>query len=68
MKQLTQTFNEIANSNPNLSSFICFGRACKICTRNRAVVSRGFYKLVDKQDYAKRDGASLINHIFKGLG
>jgi hypothetical protein len=63
MKQLTQTFNELQALNPNLSSFICFGRACKKLKPSKRNISEGFRKLVEKDDYEKRSYEKLLKHL-----
>lgn len=65
MKQLTQTFNEIQESNPNLSSFICFGRAVGKCKSPSQLIRRAFSKLVDRQDYSKTDLPDIYKHFSK---
>lgn len=68
MKQLTQTFNEIAEANPNLSSFICYQRACIKLKLSKEQVVRNFNKFVEREDYNKSITQSLIDHIFARCG
>ena len=63
MKQLTQIFNEILETNPNLSSFICFGRLVKKLKLSKRNISAGFRKLVEKDDYEKRSYEKLLKHL-----
>jgi hypothetical protein len=68
MHRIEQEFVKIKELNPLSSSVILFGRAMRK-TRNikveRSIVEQLFNKLVDKEDYDKRDKPGLIDWLLK---
>jgi len=67
MKELKNQFTLITRQNPELSSFICFQRACRKLKLNKQQIAKGF-QLVDKDDYRRNESTALISHIFKCCG
>lgn len=63
MKSLARRFKNITEKNPHLSSYTCFVRTIKEQGFNRQTIHRWFQKLVDKDDYAKRDKRAVLAHL-----
>ena len=63
MKSLARRFNHITEKNPNLSSYTCFARSVKEQSFNRQTIHRWFQKLVDKDDYAKREKRAVLAYL-----
>lgn len=63
MKSLERRFNNIAEKNPNWSSYICFAEAIRGQDFSEQVVRRWFNKLVDKSDYAKNEKKVVLNFL-----
>jgi len=67
MKELTQAFNLRTELHPNLSSYVCFLRACRDVKAKGVLIRRGFSKLVELEDYQKGDYAKIIKSFIKGV-
>jgi hypothetical protein len=67
MKTLEYQFNIISESFPNLSSFICYQRACAKVKPTKRTLRAGFRKMVEKDDYERRDIEKLLQHLEKTL-
>jgi predicted RNA-binding protein YlxR (DUF448 family) len=63
MKSLERKFNNIAEKNPNLSSYICFTKAIKGQEFSKQTIHRWFQKLVDKEDYDNRDKTAILEQL-----
>lgn len=63
MKSLEKRFQNIAEKNPNLSSYTCFAKAVKGQNFNKQTVHRWFQKLVDKDDYERSEKKALLAHL-----
>ena len=63
MKSLRRRFNNTIKKNPNLGSNTCFARAVNEQAFNRQTIHRWFQKLVDKDDYAKKEKRSVLAHL-----
>ena len=63
MKSLERRFNNIKTRNPYWSDYICFAEAVKGQKFTRDILMRWFNKLVDKDDYAKRDKRKIITNL-----
>ena len=63
MKSLERRFNNIAEMNPNWSSYICFAKAIKGQSFGEQVIRRWFNKLVDKDDYAKNEKKAVLGFL-----
>lgn len=68
MKELQQAFKIRTELHPQLSSYVCFLRACRDVGAKGVLIRRGFNKLVDKSDYSKSDYSALISHISECCG
>ena len=60
-----ETFNNIIESYPQLSSYICFGRLIKGKGFNRTKILRLFNQLVDKTDYDQSQKSFLVDLMVK---
>lgn len=63
MKSLQRRFNITIEKNPNLSSYSCFARAIKEQGFNKQTIHRWFQKLVDKDDYTKKEKRAVLAHL-----
>ena len=63
MKELRKYFKHYTEIYPNLSSFMCFGKACKHVKPTRRQIQDGFRELVEKSDYSRSDYDLLISHL-----
>lgn len=63
MKSLERNFIKIAERNPPWSSYMCFAVAVTKRNFQESIISRWFSKLVDKDDYAKRDKREVLRHL-----
>ena len=60
MKSIARRFNKINQKNPGLSTMSCFAMAITDQNFSRQTIARGFNKLVDKDDYAKKDKKEIV--------
>jgi hypothetical protein len=58
-----ETFKNIVESYPNLSSYICFARLIKNKGWNRTKINRLMNELVDKKDYSGSDKTFLLDQL-----
>lgn len=63
MKSLERRFNNVAEKNPNWSSHTCFAEAVKGQSFTKQVISRWFNKLIEKDDYAKKDKRAVLGFL-----
>lgn len=63
MKELTQAFKLRTELHPNLSSYVCFLRACRDVKATPTLKKRAFPKLVDKGDYSRLDFSEILKHL-----
>lgn len=63
MKSLERRFYNIAEKNPNWSSYICFANAIKGRGFNKQTIHRWFQKLVNKDDYARNEKRAILTHL-----
>ena len=63
MKSLQRRFNNIIKMNPYWSSYICFTEAVIDQRFSRQTVHRWFNKIVDKNDYDKKDKKIILSHL-----
>ena len=63
MKSLEKRFNNIAERNPNYSSYLCFAEAIKRQSFTKQTIQRWFKKLVDKDDYAKGEKKEILAYL-----
>jgi predicted transcriptional regulator len=60
MKSIVRRFNKINRNNPGLSTISCFAVAITDQNFSRQTIARGFNKLVDKNDYDKKDKKEIV--------
>lgn len=63
MRSIERRFNKFNTKNPGLSSYINFSQAIKGQKFSRDLINRWFNKLVDKDDYDKKDKRELIEYL-----
>lgn len=66
MQSIRANFEKMCKRHPNLSSFICFGRAVAGKKYLSSVIRKNFNVLVDPDDYDPKDKFKLFKH-FDGL-
>lgn len=64
MKSLERNFNNISAKNPYLSSYMCFAEAVEGRRFSKRIIAFWFNKLVDKDDYDKRDKKELLRQLY----
>jgi hypothetical protein len=65
MKSLERRFNKITKENPYWSSYICFAEAISGQKFSRQTIHRWFNKLVEKDDYDKKDKRALLKQLIE---
>lgn len=63
MRSVERVFTNIRNKNPYWSDYICFAEAIKSRGFTRPIISRHFSKLVDQDDYDKKDKNQIIQFL-----
>ena len=63
MRSLEARFINIEKKHPFWSSYICFAQAVIGMGFSRAAITSWFHKLVDKDDYDKKDEPKLFEHL-----
>ena len=63
MKSLERRFRNILNKNPFWSSYICFAVAVTKQKFTKATISHWFNRLVDKNDYSKKEKKGILKHL-----
>jgi hypothetical protein len=63
MRSIERRFKKIEKENPNLSTFIVFSRAVAGQHFSKDRLSRWFNKLVDKDDYDKKDKKTILEYL-----
>ena len=63
MRSLQARFNQISTKNPFWSSHTCLAEAITSQRFSRSIIHRWFQKLVDKDDYAKKDKRAILEHL-----
>lgn len=63
MKSLERRYNNIAQFNAYWSSYICFAEAIKNQKFCKKIIRTYFNRLVEKDDYDKRDKRTLIKQL-----
>ncbi len=64
MKSIQRRFNDITNKNPHWSSYICFAEAIKEQGFGKESISIWFNKLVEKDDYDKKDKKDILTKLY----
>lgn len=65
MEQLKSHFNRIIRNNPYLSSLVCFNLTMKTRGYTQKVITDGFDKLVEKEDYPRKHREELLLQAIK---
>jgi hypothetical protein len=63
MKSLQRRFNNTTEKYPHLSSYACFAKTIKGQGFNKQTIHRWFQKLVDKDDYARKEKKAILAHL-----
>ena len=63
MKSLERRFKIMAEKNPSAGSYIVFAKTVKGQNFSRPILRKWFYKLVNKEDYARNEVKSLLKHL-----
>ena len=63
MKSLERRYKNIAELNPYWSSYICFAEAVRDQNFSKRIITNYFNKLVEKDDYDRRDKKQIIKHL-----
>jgi hypothetical protein len=63
MKSIERRFNNIAEKNPNWSSYYCFYETVKGQGFNKQTVYRWFSKLVSSDDFAENEKADILKYL-----
>jgi len=63
MRSIKRRFNNIAKGNPFWNSYMCFAEAIKEQKFSKQTIHRWFYKLVNKNDYDKKDKKAILAHL-----
>lgn len=65
MRSLRRRFNNITKRNPYWSSYICFLEAIKGQNFNKQTTYRWFNKLVEKDDYDRKNKRIILKHLIE---
>ncbi|HOX10364.1 MAG TPA: hypothetical protein P5323_00175 [Candidatus Moranbacteria bacterium] len=63
MKSLERRFKNITKKKPFWSSYVCFSEAVKGQGFNRQSIHRWFQRLVDKNDYTRKEKRAILAHL-----
>ena len=63
MRSLERVFNKIKQENPLWSDYICFTEAVKARKFSRQTIAWYFNRLVDKDEYVKKDRKTLLKQL-----
>jgi hypothetical protein len=63
MRSLERVFNKIKQENPLWSDYICFSETVKARKFSRQTISQYFNRLVDKNEYIKKDKKTLLKQL-----
>lgn len=63
MKTLKKNFDNTAERNPNLSSYMCFAKTITGRGFNKRIIHQWFNKLVEKDDYAKNEKKTILEFL-----
>lgn len=65
MRSVEARFNIMTKKFPFHSSFICYGREVRGQKFSRTMVAKYFRRLVDKDDYDRKDIMRLTDHFMR---
>lgn len=63
MRSIKRRFDNISKANPYWSSYICFSAVIRGQKFSKQMIHRWFNKLVEKDDYDKRDKKALLAYL-----
>ena len=63
MRSLERVFNKIKQENPLWSDYICFVTTVKAREFSRQTIAQYFNRLVDKDEYVKKDKKTLLKQL-----
>lgn len=63
MRSLERVLKKIKDKNPFWSDYICFAEAIKKRSFSKETIRRYFNKLVDKNEYDKKDKKDILKHL-----
>lgn len=63
MKSIQRRFKNTTKKKPFWSSYVCFSEAVKEQGFNRQSIHRWFQRLVDKDDYSKKEKRTILAHL-----
>lgn len=63
MRSIERRFSSLQQRRPYASSIVNFAAAVKKQTFSRATISRWFRKLVDSDDYARKDRKDILDDL-----
>ena len=63
MKSLQRKFLNISRFNPYWSSYICFTETIRDCHFKKRTIYKWFEKLVDRDDYDKKDKWEILRYL-----
>ena len=63
MRSLERVFNKTKQENPLWSDYICFAETVKERIFSRQTISQYFNRLVDKDEYIKKDKKTLLKQL-----
>lgn len=64
MKSIEKRFNKASKEYQYLSSYMCFTEAIKGQKFSKKMINIWFNKLVEKDDYSKKDKKELLRHLY----
>ena len=65
MRSLKRVFLKIRKDNPYWSDYVCFAEAIARRKFSKRTISYHFNRLVDRDDYAKRDKKEILEQLFE---
>ena len=63
MRSIKRRFHKTSKRNYFLSSLMCFAESIKDQNFSKQMIHRWFYKLVDENEYDKRDRKMIFEHL-----
>lgn len=63
MKSFEERYNKFAERFPNWSSYLCFAEVVKHHKYNRGKINYWFNKLVDPDDYSRKEKKQIIDYL-----
>lgn len=63
MKSVERRFKKILKKNPCWSSYVCFAETCNSQDFQKKTIYFWFNKLVDKNDYDKKEKKLILSHL-----